>query len=283
MSPVLDLHDHDLYALCNPYQLDGRVSWHPSGTRGFAPMNSYLLTAGDAALIIDTGVSLHEQALLDQLATLITDNTQLAVVHTRIGEYTTICNTVAIADRFGLTTVHSEQPDSPLWVDFRPGRGRHHGALDPLGDARVRQYAAPGVIYVDADGERVVEIFHSSLRLLPTSWLYDHRTHTLFTSDIFSHVARPTLKGPWLVSAADDTMTLEAVQRHLFESRYWWLPGARTDSIRRAIADIFERYDVETIAPGFGCLLSGRDVVTRHWGMLDEILAQAQRMDPVRR
>jgi hypothetical protein len=35
---------------------------------------------------------------------------------------------------------------------------------------------------------------------------------------------------------------------------------------------VFDKYDVETIAPGYGCLLSGRKVVARHYQLLDEFL-----------
>ena len=42
--------------------------------------------------------------------------------------------------------------------------------------------------------------------------------------------------------------------------------------IRRGIAEIFAKCDVETIAPGYGCILQGRNVVARHVAMLDETL-----------
>ena len=35
---------------------------------------------------------------------------------------------------------------------------------------------------------------------------------------------------------------------------------------------MFDTYDIETIAPGYGCVLRGRDVVARHYKMLDEFL-----------
>jgi len=38
----------------------------------------------------------------------------------------------------------------------------------------------------------------------------------------------------------------------LLNTRYWWLEGAPTDSIRRGIGDVFDKYDIETIAPGYG-------------------------------
>ncbi len=126
----------------------------------------------------------------------------------------------------------------------------------------------------------MLEIFHATLRLLPTSWLYDARTRTLFTSDLFSGVIRPGPEGPWVITAADDTTTIEEMARHLLETRYWWLAGARVEPIRAAVAETFARLDVETIAPDYGCVLHGREVVARHAGMLDEILAQAALMAP---
>jgi hypothetical protein len=58
----------------------------------------------------------------------------------------------------------------------------------------------------------------------------------------------------------------------MLNTRYWWLEGAPTDSIRRGIAEVFDKYDIETIAPGYGCILRGRKVVARHYQMLDDFL-----------
>jgi hypothetical protein len=67
-------------------------------------------------------------------------------------------------------------------------------------------------------------------------------------------------------------MSARELRSFLLNTRYWWLEGAPTDSIRRGIADVFDKYDIETIAPGYGCILRGRNVVARHYRMLDEIL-----------
>ena len=58
----------------------------------------------------------------------------------------------------------------------------------------------------------------------------------------------------------------------MLNTRYWWLEGVSTDSMRRGIGDIFDKYDIETIAPGYGCILRGRKVVASHYRMLDEFL-----------
>ena len=70
----------------------------------------------------------------------------------------------------------------------------------------------------------------------------------------------------------NDPTSLRDVRSFMLNTRYWWLEGAPTDSIRRGITEIFKKYDIETIAPGYGCILSGRKVVERHYRMLDEFL-----------
>jgi flavorubredoxin len=280
VSPTVCLAADELYVVANPYAVDGRVTWHPPGARGVAPMNTYLVREGDHALLIDTGVALHTDALLAALDPLLAPSCELAVLHTRIGEYTTISNTVPIAERFGIATVHGEQEDCRRWVDFLPGWGRDAGADDALLDSSVRPFAVPDTVAVDAHGRRTLEIFHATLRLLPTSWVHDAATRTLFTSDLFSGVIRDDDRGPWIVTARDDRTTREQMRAHLLETRYWWIAGARLGEIRRSVAGTFARLPVETIAPDFGCVLHGREVVERHVAMLDDILAEAESLAP---
>jgi flavorubredoxin len=111
------------------------------------------------------------------------------------------------------------------------------------------------------------------IRLIATRWLYDRSTKTLFASDMFTHVWRDTERGPWIVDETDnDPTSLRDVRSFMLNTRYWWLEGAPTDSIRRSIDTVFEKFDIECIAPGYGCILRGRNVVARHYKMLDEFL-----------
>jgi hypothetical protein len=113
----------------------------------------------------------------------------------------------------------------------------------------------------------------STIRLIATRWLYDRTTRTLFSSDMFTHVWREAENGPWIVTEADnDPTSARDIRSFLLNTRYWWLEGAPTDSIRRGIGEVFDKYDIETIAPGYGCILRGRNVVARHYQMLDEVL-----------
>jgi hypothetical protein len=86
-------------------------------------------------------------------------------------------------------------------------------------------------------------------------------------------VWREAETGPWVVTDADnDPTSLADVRSFMLNTRYWWLEGAPTDAIRRGIDKVFDSYDIETIAPGYGCILRGRNVVERHYRMLDEFL-----------
>jgi hypothetical protein len=75
-----------------------------------------------------------------------------------------------------------------------------------------------------------------------------------------------------VTDADNDPTTTGDIRSFMLNTRYWWLEGAPTDSIRRGIAEVFDKYDIETIAPGYGCILRGRNVVARHYAMLDEFL-----------
>jgi flavorubredoxin len=111
------------------------------------------------------------------------------------------------------------------------------------------------------------------IRLIATRWLYDRVTRTLFSSDMFTHVWRDTPTEAWIVSETDnDSTSVCDIRLFMLNTRYWWLEGAPTDSIRRGIGNVFDKYDIETIAPGYGCILRGRNLVARHYRMLDEFL-----------
>jgi hypothetical protein len=265
-----------LHALAHPYALDGRITWHLPGARGFAPMNSYLLVEGDAAMLVDTGITVHARALLDDLRALLAPGTRLSVLHTRLGEYNSLCNTPAVVAAFDVRVIYGPHVNAARWTDFLP---RAEAGFAPGIDAtQVVVLQSEQVLHVDAGRRRAVDVFSPVLRLLPTHWAYDRATRTLFTSDMFSHVARPTAAGPWVVTAEDDTTSLQDVRDHMLGTRYWWLADADTAGIARELAATFARHDVERIAPGYGGVLEGRDVVERHLGMVQTVVATQGRL-----
>ncbi len=254
---IASLADDRLYALQNPFALDGRVSSYPASARGFSVVNSYLLTQPDAAMLIDTGFGKDEPAIRAQIEQLIAPGLPFSMFPLRLNEFMSINNVESFAGHFNVETCYTSNPDAALWFDF----GAKAEGRDILKSMKVTAVTRADTIELGKSG-RAIDVMQAPLRLIATRWLYDRATRTLFSSDMFTHVWRDTDKGPWIVTEADnDPTSLRDVRSFMLNTRYWWLEGAPTDSIRRGIGNVFDTYDIETIAPGYGCILRGRSVV----------------------
>jgi flavorubredoxin len=265
---VASLSDDKLYALQNPFALDGRVSSYPASARGFSVANSYLLTQPDTAMLIDTGFGKDEPVIRAQIERLIAPGLPLSMFPLRLNEFMSINNVESFAGHFNIDQCYTSNPDAALWFDF----GAKPNGRSILDSMKVTAVSRADTIQLGKAG-RVIDVMQAPLRLIATRWLYDRATCTLFSSDMFTHVWRDTETGPWIVTGTDhDSTSMRDIRSFMLNTRYWWLEGAPTDSIRRGIGDVFDKYDIETIAPGYGCILRGRDVVKRHYQMLDDFL-----------
>jgi flavorubredoxin len=265
---IATLADGQLYALQNPFALDGRVSSYPGSARGWSVANSYLLTEPDAAMLIDTGFGKDEPVIRAQIESLIAPDLPLSLFPLRLNEFMSINNVETFAGHFNVETCYTSNIDAALWFDF----GAEAEGRDILSSMKVTTVTRSDVIKLGSHG-RAIDVMQAPIRLIATRWLYDRSTRTLFSSDLFTHVWRDAATGPWVVTEADnDPTSTRDIRSFMLNTRYWWLEGAPTDSIRRGIDKVFDTYDVETIAPGYGCILSGRNVVERHYRMLDEFL-----------
>ena len=101
---IASLTDNQLYALQNPFPLDGRVSCYAASARGFSVANSYLLTEPDAALLIDTGFGKDEPTIRDQIETLITPGQPLSMFPLRLNKFMSINNVESFAGHFNVKT-----------------------------------------------------------------------------------------------------------------------------------------------------------------------------------
>src|SRR5215472_5147306 len=257
-----------LYALQNLFALDGRVSSYPASARGYSVANSYLLTQSDAAMLIDTGFGKDEPAIRTEIETLIPHGLPLSMFPLRLNEFMSINNVESFAGHFNVETCYTGTIDAALWFDF----GAKAEGRDILRSMKVTAVTRADTIEIGKQG-RLVDVMQAPIRLIATRWLYDRATRTLFASDMFTHLWRETATGPWIVTDADnDPTSTRDIRSFMLNTRYWWLEGAPTDLIRRGIAAVFDKYDIDTIAPGYGCILSGRNVVERHYRMLDEFL-----------
>lgn len=266
--------DGALYALQHSYPLDGRISFYPRSARGFSVANSYLLTQADAAMLIDTGFGKDEPAIRAGIESLIPHRLPLSLFPLRLNEFMSINNVESFADHFNVETCYTSNVDAALWFDF----GAKAQGRDILQSMKVTAVTRSDTIRLGGSQERTIDVMQAPLRLIATRWLYDRATRTLFSSDMFTHIWRDAESRPWVVTEQDNDPTSAGdVRSFLLNTRYWWLEGAPTDSIRRAIGDIFDSHDIETIAPGYGCILHGRAVVARHYRLLDEALKSCDR------
>ena len=264
---IAALAEGKLYALQNPIVLDGRVSSYPASARGFSVANSYLLTQSDAALLIDTGFGKDEPVIRTQIESLIEPGLPLSLFPLRLNEFMSINNVEAFAGHFNVEQCYTSNIDAALWFDF----GAKVGGRYILESMRVTALTRADTIELGKRG-RAIGVMQAPIRLIATRWLYDGATRTLFSSDLFTHVWRDSVDGPWVVTDDDDATTLRELRSFMLNTRYWWLEGAPTSTIRRGIDAVFNKYDIETIAPGYGCILRGWEVVARHVQMLDEFL-----------
>jgi flavorubredoxin len=257
----------NLHALQHVFALDGRVSAYPASARGFSVANSYLVTQSDAALLIDTGFGKDEPVIRAQIESLIAPGLPLSMFPLRLNEFMSINNVEAFAAHFNVEQCYTSNVDAALWFDF----GTKADGRNILGSMRVTAVTRADTIEVGSKG-RTIDVMQAPIRLIATRWLYDRLTRTLFSSDLFTHVWRDRAAGPWVVTDENDSASGSELRSFMLNTRYWWLEGAPTDSIRRGIDAVFDKYDIETIAPGYGCILRGRKVVARHYRMLDEFL-----------
>jgi flavorubredoxin len=275
---VAALAEGRLYALQHPFALDGRVSSYPASARGFSVANSYLLTEPDAAMLIDTGFGKDEPAIRRQIESLIAPGSPLSLFPLRLNEFMSINNVATFAGHFNVETCYTNNIDAALWFDF--GTDNSRSILESM---KVVAVTRADTIRLGKQG-RAIDVMQAPLRLIATRWLYDPSTKTLFSSDMFTHVWRDGENGPWIVTESDDDPTSPGdVRSFMLNTRYWWLEGAPTDSIRRGIDAVFDNCDIETIAPGYGCILRGRELVQRHYRMLDEFLKASDKSRMVSR
>jgi hypothetical protein len=266
---IKELAKDKLFALQNTMLLDGRVSSYPASATGYSVSNCYLLRQPDAAWLIDTGFGGHEPALRSQIESLIPRTMPLSLLPLRLNEFMSIQNIEPFAAYFNVKEVFTGNPDAALWFDF--GAGSDAGQ-DTLHRLKITTISREETIPIGDLGRPVV-VYQAPIRLIATRWIYDEATKTLFSSDMFTHTWRDRPDGPWIIQDGDDDPTdFDHVRSFLLNTRYWWLEGVDTGKLRRGIDNIFQKHDIETLAPGYGCILRGRKSVAKHYQLLDDVL-----------
>ncbi len=258
---------------------DRRISWVGNGVGRWLPFNCYLLTEGDEAMLVDTGVAAHERVVLDQLAGLQDDLSRMTLFVSRFGEFDSAGNAASLIGSAPVDRVLAHYPD-PEHVVGKPHDGfgwlpttaRHDDLVlpsrlvcEPIDEATE--------LFVDRGRQRAIELQRAPLRLLVTTWAFDRRTGTLFTSDALGHALLRDPDGGRIVDHRNDETTVEEVRTGLV-GKFAWLLRGNPGPTRDALESFFATHEVHAIAPAFGGVLRGREVVDRHVRMLLDTLDQ---------
>ncbi|BAS14171.1 hypothetical protein AHiyo8_24740 [Arthrobacter sp. Hiyo8] len=215
-----------IYRLGGDIELDERVSWCPPGVQRAQAVNCYLIKGPSGSVLVDTGIRLHQEGIIEQLDRLLSPGEPLSIVLTRT-EMECCLNIPAIEEHFAVGAV---------WYTG--------GITVPRSKAESKRIAVdPGTsMRVEVQDGVVVELVSPLLRLLPTLWVFDPESGALLTSDAFTHGG----------SAKPETR--EGLRK------FRWFTGADTGPIARNVADIFRDRDVRAVGPGYGTPFVGRDL-----------------------
>lgn len=255
-----------LYGLGGAAPRDGRISWVPPRRDGFEPINCYLLTEPDGALLIDTGVAAHADVIARQLRELVGPDLGVSVFLTRF-EPDCVTNLAGVLRTCNVVAVYGGGVHNPFdfFDELSPAEHVRHDHDVEL----IRR--RPGE-QVPVGKTRSVEVLSTSLRVLTTFWAYDAATRTLFTSDAFGHVPLAAPGQPRIIDAGTDETGAGEVADTLF-TKFDWLRAADTAPLRAELTDLLTTREVEIIAPTHGRILRGPGVVRRHADMLMDCLA----------
>ena len=175
---------------------------------------------------------------------------------------------------FDVEQCYTGNPDAHWWFDFGATSDAGQNVLENM---KITVVSRSEVLPVGHLGGRMLDVFQAPVRLISTRWIYDRATKTLFSSDMFTHVWRETTEGPWFVDEDNDPSTFDHVRSFLLNTRYWWLEGVNTGPLREAVAKVAETYDIETLAPGYGAIIRGKELVAKQFRLFDEVLASLDR------
>lgn len=219
--------------------LDEGTSWCPPGVRRREPVSAYLIKGDHGAVLVDTGIRLHEAEILAQLDELLETDEPLSIVLTRT-EMECCLNIPAIEEHRRIDTV---------WYTG--------GITVPRSTASVQRIAVEPGTWREVEVREGITLHFISplLRLLPTLWVFDPASGALLTSDAFTHLAPPV----------EDTASADPMAGlHKFR----WFGDADTHSIAADVRQIVRERSVAAIGPGYGWPVTGADACRREAELL---------------
>lgn len=271
-ATITELVKDKVYCLHNPFPLDGRISAYPKQARGWSSSNCYVIKEPEGAYLLDTGYAAHRKSVMAQLGQVLDRKTPVTLFPLRITEWMSIGNALEIARTYKVRECYATSLDAQTWLDLE-------NATPERCVADIEGKVLRGEMKLDPSGcgRRPLTAFIAPIRLLNTAWFYDATSKILFSSDMFTHVWSNKEEGPWLIEGDDGVTTNAFLRSFLLGTGFWWLEGARCDPLRKGVRRVFETYDIETICPGYGTVLTGREAVKRQFEVFDSVLAELDR------
>ena len=219
LTPPAEFAGGRVHRLGGEIILDERVSWCPPGVRRRQSINAYLIRAEGGAVLVDTGVRLHEWEILAQLDSLLTPDEPLSILLTR----------TEMECCLNIPAIEAHHTVDAIWYTG--------GITVPRSTAPARRIAVePGAsAEVEVRDGVVLRLVSPLLRLLPTLWVFDPLSGVLLTSDAFTHGTG--------TSGGDPKESLH---------KFRWFGSADTrpiaDDVRRTVREL----QVAAIGPGYG-------------------------------
>lgn len=244
------------------------VSWIPPGLPGFLPVTAYALRDGAEWMVVDTGLPVHWPEIEAALARTVEGTTRRRMVNTR-REQDCMANLAALVRRFGIAEVPYVGVLNPVEMTDVLEGDEAHARIEALAPVRATRIEVGQVLEI---GRLRLEPLRVQLRLLATNWFFEHATGTLFTSESFGFLTRPSPDAP-LVRAPDEAPIDAADIAHMLSAKFDWLVGIDPAPILADLDAIFAARRIERLCPCQGCVIEGAEAVADALARMKDAIA----------
>ena len=235
---------------------------------GYSVTNCYLLQAARRRLADRHRLRRRRAALRAQIESLIPRTLPLSLLPLRLNEFMSIQNIDPFTLYFNVKECFTGNPDAAFWFDFGAGSDSGQNTLDKL---KITTIGREETIPIGDLGRPVVGLSGADPPDRDALDLRRGDQDAVHLRHVDAHLARPAgrpLDHPGRRRRPDRLRPRALV---LLNTRYWWLEGVDTAKLRKGIDKILTKHDIETIAPGYGCILRGKKTVEKHIKLVDDV------------
>ncbi|MBO1077350.1 hypothetical protein [Roseomonas marmotae] len=264
-----------LYALGSSISLDRRPGWMPADSKGWLPMQCYVLRDLEtkSLVLIDTASTGQIDAIRAGLSTLAEGTMDRQLLLAR-REHDCTLNLPLLTREFAVDRVATAGDLNPL--DYFSSMEESYSTALVTSQIQSRFFfLRPGNI-IEA-GRFRIEVLRAPLRVLSTSWFYEHHTKTLFTSDSWGLLTSPADGPPRAVTPSPAEITPESIANFM-GTKFDWVKGIDTAPVIRELEDLLGGLEIDRLCPSYGLIIEGCDVVRQCIENAAEALALLARL-----